>query len=184
MKPQSTQSYDVDNRYRFYKSLDSRSDISADRRGVRPGVDDNSLGQTTKLTMTVSHYYEAGQAVVVTGTTFGAGPVANINGNYTVQAAEFIAESPNYVSLTINLDSSATGLNFAGGNYNANSGTIERTPVVGNANKQVVEDITFSTASGNIGFTPTRTLLQFIVNDPSGNGTGAWEYDRTPTHST
>ena len=42
MKPQSTQSYDVDNRYRFYKSLDSRSDISADRRGVRPGVDDNS----------------------------------------------------------------------------------------------------------------------------------------------
>ena len=151
---------------------------------VVTGVDDNSLGQTTKLTMTVSHYYEAGQAVVVTGTTFGAGPVANINGNYTVQAAEFIAESPNYVSLTINLDSSATGLNFAGGNYNANSGTIERTPVVGNANKQVVEDITFSTASGNIGFTPTRTLLQFIVNDPSGNGTGAWEYDRTLTHST
>ena len=42
MKPKSTQSYDVDNRYRFYKSLDSRSDISADRRGVRSGVDDNS----------------------------------------------------------------------------------------------------------------------------------------------
>ena len=42
MKPQSTQSYDVDNRYRFYNSLDSRSDISADRRGVRSGVDDNS----------------------------------------------------------------------------------------------------------------------------------------------
>ena len=42
MKPQSTQSYDVDNRYRFYKSLDSKSDISPERRGVRPGVDDNS----------------------------------------------------------------------------------------------------------------------------------------------
>jgi len=42
MKPQSTQSYDVDNRYRFYKSLDSRSDISADRRGVRPASDDNN----------------------------------------------------------------------------------------------------------------------------------------------
>ncbi len=52
------------------------------------------------------------------------------------------------------------------------------------ASKQVVEDITFSTASGNIGFTPTRALLQFIVNDPNGNGTGAWEYDRTLTHST
>ena len=42
MKPQSTSSYDVDNRYRFYKSLDSREDISPDRRGVRPGSDNNS----------------------------------------------------------------------------------------------------------------------------------------------
>ena len=42
MKPQSTSSYDVDNRYRFYKALDSKSDISPERRGVRPGVDDNS----------------------------------------------------------------------------------------------------------------------------------------------
>ena len=42
MKPQSTSSYDVDNRYRFYKSLDSRNDISPDRRGVRPASDDNS----------------------------------------------------------------------------------------------------------------------------------------------
>ena len=49
MKPQSTQSYDVDNRYRFYKSLDSKSDISPDRRGVRPGVDDNSSKIFKKL---------------------------------------------------------------------------------------------------------------------------------------
>ena len=42
MKPQSTQSYDVDNRYRFYKSLDTKRDISPSRRGVRPGVDDNT----------------------------------------------------------------------------------------------------------------------------------------------
>jgi len=42
MKPQSTSSYDVDNRYRFYKSLDSRNDISPDRRGVRPASDDNN----------------------------------------------------------------------------------------------------------------------------------------------
>jgi len=42
MKPQSTSSYDVDNRYRFYKSLDSKNDISADRRGVRPASDDNN----------------------------------------------------------------------------------------------------------------------------------------------
>jgi len=42
MKPQSTSSYDVDNRYRFYKSLDSKNDISSTRRGVRPALDDNS----------------------------------------------------------------------------------------------------------------------------------------------
>tara|TARA_A100001388_G_scaffold160367_1_gene119587 strand:+ start:490 stop:687 length:198 start_codon:yes stop_codon:yes gene_type:complete len=42
MKPQSTSSYDVDNRYRFYKSLDSREDISPDRRGVRPALDNGS----------------------------------------------------------------------------------------------------------------------------------------------
>ena len=37
-----TSSYDVDNRYRFYKSLNPQKDISKTRRGVRPGVDDNS----------------------------------------------------------------------------------------------------------------------------------------------
>ena len=42
MKPQSTSSYDVDNRYRFYKSLNTKKDISPDRRGVRPGIDDNN----------------------------------------------------------------------------------------------------------------------------------------------
>ena len=42
MKPQSTSSYDVDNRYRFYKSLDSKTDITPSRRGVRPAVDDKS----------------------------------------------------------------------------------------------------------------------------------------------
>ena len=41
MKPQFTSSYDVDNRYRFYKSLNPNSDIRKERRGVRPGVDDN-----------------------------------------------------------------------------------------------------------------------------------------------
>ena len=42
MKPQSTSSYDVDNRYRFYKSLNTKKDISPDRRGVSPGIDDNN----------------------------------------------------------------------------------------------------------------------------------------------
>ena len=42
MKPQSTSSYDVDNRYRLYKSIESKNDISPDRRGVRPASDDNN----------------------------------------------------------------------------------------------------------------------------------------------
>ena len=37
-----TSSYDVDNRYRFYKSLNPQTDISKERPGVRPGVDDRS----------------------------------------------------------------------------------------------------------------------------------------------
>ena len=41
MNPKSTSTYDVDNRYRFYRSLDSKQDISPNRRGVRPGVDNN-----------------------------------------------------------------------------------------------------------------------------------------------
>ena len=37
-----TSSYDVDNRYRFYKSLNPQTDISKERRGVRPCVDNSS----------------------------------------------------------------------------------------------------------------------------------------------
>ena len=37
-----TSSYDVDNRYRFYKSLNPKTDISKGRRGVRPGLDASS----------------------------------------------------------------------------------------------------------------------------------------------
>ena len=37
-----TSSYDVDNRYRFYKSLNPKTDISKDSRGARPGVDNPS----------------------------------------------------------------------------------------------------------------------------------------------
>lgn len=134
---------------------------------------DNSLGTTTKITCSASHYYETGQAVVISGTTF-SGPIGTIDGNYTVTGAEFPAEAPNYVSLTINYDSQASGL--LGGNYNASSGTIQRTPVVGAANKQVVEDLAnASNVTGSITFAPTRKLLQFGVNN------GAWQFDRELT---
>ena len=134
---------------------------------------DNTLGTTTKLTMSAAHFYETGQAIVVSGTTFSGG-IGTIDGNYTVQGAEFPAESPNYVSITIDYNSQASGL--LGGNYNASSGTAERTPVVGSSNKQVVENITNpSGVTGTITFAPTTKILQFGVNS------GAWEFDREIT---
>jgi len=160
--------------------------ITASQRTINSIVTHNtdaSLGVTTKITCSVAHYYEAGQSVVITGTTFSTTPPsgATIDGNYTVIASEFAAEAPNYISLTIDLNSQSGGPlgQFSGTNYNANTGTIERTPVVGSSNKQVVEDISFPTqAAGAIGFTPIRGLLQFVVNDPTGTGSGSWEFDR------
>ena len=59
-------------------------------------------------------------------------------------------------------------------NYNAASGTIERTSVVGNANKQVVEDFQTPTGvTGQVTFGSNNPILQFGVNN------GVWEFDRT-----
>ena len=100
------------------------------------------------------------------------GVTANIDGNYTIQAAEFPAETPNYVSFTINLDTSAAGWQSA----TCIVGSVERTPTVGAANKQVVEDVSnASNVTGTITFAPTRKLLQFGVNG------GAWTFDREIT---
>jgi len=136
------------------------------------GAQDPTLGATTKITTTLSHFYEGLQQVVITGTTVVNGVSANIDGNYTIQAAEFPAESPNFVSFTIDLDTSATGWQSA----TCTVGTVERTPQVGAANKQVVEDISnASNVTGTINFAPTRKLLQFVVNN------GAWAFDREIT---
>jgi len=136
------------------------------------GAQDPTLGATTKITTTLSHFYEGAQQVVITGTTVVNGVTANIDGNYTIQAAEFPAESPNFVSFTIDLDTSASGWQSA----TCTVGTVERTPVVGAANKQVVEDISnASNVTGTITFAPTRKLLQFVVNN------GAWAFDREIT---
>lgn len=139
---------------------------------VQFGAQNPSLGTTTKITTTASHFYEGAQQVVITGTTVVNGVSANIDGNYTIQAAEFPAETPNFVSFTINLDTSAAGW----GSATCTVGTVERTPVVGAANKQVVEDVSnASNVTGTITFAPTRKLLQFGVNG------GAWQFDREIT---
>ena len=141
---------------------------------VQFGAQNPSLGTTTKITTTASHYYEGAQTVVITGTTVVNGVSANIDGNYTIQAAEFPAESPNYVSFTINLDTSAAGWLSA----TCTVGTVERTPIVGASNRQVIEDLSNATnITGTINFAPTRQLLQFVVNN------GAWAFDREITLS-
>jgi hypothetical protein len=141
---------------------------------VQFGAQNPSLGTTTKITTTASHYYEGAQTVVITGTTVVNGVSANIDGNYTIQAAEFPAESPNYVSFTINLDTSAAGWLSA----TCTVGTVERTPIVGASNRQVLEELSnASNVTGTINFAPTRQLLQFVVNN------GAWAFDREITLS-
>src|SRR6056300_1278022 len=131
-----------------------------------------TFGATTKITTTTSHFYEGGRQIVITGTTVVNGVTANIDGNYTIQAAEFPAEQPNYVRFTINLDTSAAGWQSA----TCTVGTVERTTVVGNANKQVIEELSnASNVTGSITFAPTRKLLQFGVNG------GAWTFDREIT---
>ena len=50
------------------------------------------------------HYYETGQAIVVNGTTFSGG-IGTIDGNYTVQSAEFFSRSNQLCVITINYDS-------------------------------------------------------------------------------
>jgi hypothetical protein len=136
------------------------------------GAQDPSLGATTKITTTASHFYEGLQQIVITGTTVVNGVTANIDGNYIIQAAEFPAEQPNYVSFTINLDTSAAGWLSA----TCTVGTVERTPIVGASNRQVIEDLSNATnITGTINFAPTRQLLQFVVNN------GAWAFDREIT---
>lgn len=138
------------------------------------GAQDPSLGATTKITTTASHFYEGLQQIVITGTTVVNGVTANIDGNYIIQAAEFPAEQPNYVSFTINLDTSAAGWLSA----TCTVGTVERTPIVGASNRQVIEDLSNATnITGTINFAPTRQLLQFVVNN------GAWAFDREITLS-
>ena len=116
-----------------YETEYGRKTISS----VQFGAQNPSLGTTTKITTTASHYYEGAQTVVITGTTVVNGVSANIDGNYTIQAAEFPAESPNFVSFTINLDTSAAGW----GSATCTVGTVERTPVVGGTYDYVVDSL-------------------------------------------
>ena len=66
-------------------------------------------------------------------------------------------------------------------NYTPNSGTIERVPVLGNANKSVVENLGFNNLAGSMSMTPVRKLLQFGVVDDGGTTKWAFDKEITPT---
>lgn len=141
----------------------------------------NQIGglTVTRITCASAHGYEAGETVTISGANVdaindGGGTNTALNGTHTIVSAEVIGD-PAFVQLDINLDTSAGNLV---NNYSPSSGTIERVPVLGSANKSVIESIGFNNLSGNISITPSRTLLQFGVVG------GVWVFDRTITPTT
>ena len=141
-----------------------------------------TLGATTTIECASAHGYEAGETVTISGANVdaindGAGNNTTLNTTFTIVSAELLG-NPGFTKLTINLDTSAGNLV---NNYTPNSGTIERVPVLGNANKSVVESLGFNNLAGSMSMTPVRKLLQFGVVDDGGTTKWAFDKEITPT---
>ena len=141
-----------------------------------------TLGATTEIECASSHGYEAGETVTISGANVdaindGGGNNTLLNTTHTIVSAELLG-NPAFTKLTINLDTSAGNLI---NNYTPNSGTIERVPVLGNANKSVVESLGFNNLAGSMSMTPVRKLLQFGVVDDGGTTKWAFDKEITPT---
>ena len=141
-----------------------------------------TLGSTTTIECASAHGYEAGETVTISGANVdaindGAGNNTTLNTTFTIVSAELLG-NPGFTKLTINLDTSAGNLI---NNYTPNSGTIERVPVLGNANKSVVESLGFNNLAGSMSMTPVRKLLQFGVVDDGGTTKWAFDKEITPT---
>ena len=141
-----------------------------------------TLGATTEIECASAHGYEAGETVTISGANVDAindngGNNTTLNTTFTIVSAELLG-NPTFTKLTINLDTSAGNLV---NNYTPNSGTIERVPVLGNANKSVVESLGFNNLAGSMSMTPVRKLLQFGVVDDGGTTKWAFDKEITPT---
>ena len=141
-----------------------------------------TLGATTTIECASAHGYEAGETVTISGANVdaindGGGNNTTLNTTFTIVSAELLG-NPGFTKLTINLDTSAGNLV---NNYTPNSGTIERVPVLGNANKSVVESLGFNNLAGSMSMTPVRKLLQFGVVDDGGTTKWAFDKEITPT---
>jgi hypothetical protein len=134
---------------------------------VETGYDTPTLGTQVRITTSTPHVYEVDQTVTISGS---AG--ISFDGTYLIteitNSTEFVIELAPYFDLS----------STPGSTYTASTATVARTPFTGLANKTVLMDIAFGTATGSITASTTRALKQFVVSG------GAWVFDQDLTQGT
>jgi len=123
-----------------------------------------------RITTPSGHFYEVGNTVTITGSS-GTGVFAptGFDGTYTV--AKVIENALPSTQFDINISATIPTIDaVSGALYTSSSAAVTRTPVVGNSNKTVLQDIAFGPVTGAVSTTVSRALKQFIVSG------GAWTF--------
>lgn len=131
---------------------------------VETGYDTPTLGTQVRITTSTPHVYEVDQTVTISGS-------AGISFDGTYLITEITNSTDFVIELATYFDLSST----PGSTYTASTATVARTPFTGLANKTVLMDIAFGTATGSITASTTRALKQFVVSG------GAWVFDQDLT---
>jgi hypothetical protein len=131
---------------------------------VETGYDTPTLGTQVRITTSTPHVYEVDQTVTISGS-------AGISFDGTYLITEITNSTDFVIELAPYFDLSST----PGSTYTASTATVARTPFTGLANKTVLMDIAFGTATGSITASTTRALKQFVVSG------GAWVFDQDLT---
>jgi hypothetical protein len=134
---------------------------------VETGYDTPTLGTQVRITTSTPHVYEVDQTVTISGS-------AGISFDGTYLITEITNSTDFVIELAPYFDLSST----PGSTYTASTATVARTPFTGLANKTVLMDIAFGTATGSITASTTRALKQFVVSG------GAWVFDQDLTQGT
>jgi hypothetical protein len=134
---------------------------------VETGYDTPTLGTQVRITTSTPHVYEVDQTVTISGS-------AGISFDGTYLITEITNSTDFVIELAPYFDLSST----PGSTYTASTATVARTPFTGLANKTVLMDIAFGTATGSIITSTTRALKQFVVSG------GAWVFDQDPPQGT
>lgn len=138
-----------------------------------------AFGSETLIQTNTSHYYEIGQQVQISNTSFTQGGTATIDGTYTITFAEDPSEAATgYVSFRIDLDpTTLPNPQFGSLDLVTQSPVSARIFQAGAANKQVIEDLSNpQNVTGTINYAPTVTVVQFGIQD-QGGGNLAWVFD-------